>query len=121
MTQVDDQDEQRQLFAKVFATKTSAEWVDVFSDLDACVTPVLSPDEAFKHPHNRQRNSFISGQDSQTMGAPAPKLSRTPGCAEFRSLPAVGSNTVDVLKEHGFTSSEVETLISDGTVLSSKL
>ena len=30
-----------------------------FLDVDACVTPVLSMDEATTHPHNQDRSSFV--------------------------------------------------------------
>ncbi len=41
-----------------FLARTREEWERVFSDLDACVTPVLELDEAPKHPHNQHRNAF---------------------------------------------------------------
>ena len=42
-----------------FKTKTQEEWVKIFKDLDACVSPVLTLDEAPFHPHNIENNSFI--------------------------------------------------------------
>ncbi len=36
----------KQRVAAVFKTKTRAEWTAIFDVLDACVTPVLTPDEA---------------------------------------------------------------------------
>jgi alpha-methylacyl-CoA racemase len=36
--------------AAVFAQRTMAEWTARFEDVDACVTPVLRPDEASAHP-----------------------------------------------------------------------
>ena len=60
----------RRIFTRAFLTRTRDEWVTVFDQLDACVTPVLSIDEAVRHPHNRDRALFTT---------PAPRLSRTPG------------------------------------------
>ena len=34
-----------------FASRTRDEWAEVFAGTDACVTPVLDPEEAWAHPH----------------------------------------------------------------------
>ncbi len=58
----------------VFASRTRAEWTEVFAGVDACVSPVLDPDEVSADSHIRYRHSFT--YDS---AAPAiPRLSRTP-------------------------------------------
>ena len=44
---------------------------------DACVTPVLSFDEAEKHPHIRARDTIVT-LDGVPQAAPAPRFSRTP-------------------------------------------
>lgn len=65
-------------FAAIFASQTRAHWERIFFERDACVTPVLSPDEAQTHPHARARNMFGVIEDvAQPM--PAPRFSRTPG------------------------------------------
>ena len=60
-------------FAEAFATRSRDEWADAFADTDACVSPVLSMDEAVGHPHNRSRKSFVE-RDSVIQPAPAPKM-----------------------------------------------
>ena len=40
-------------FAAVFRTRTRAQWTEHFGGTDACVTPVLTLDEAPQHPQNR--------------------------------------------------------------------
>jgi alpha-methylacyl-CoA racemase len=69
--------EMKRRFAQVFTTRTSAEWEEVFRGIDACVSPVLSPSEAAKHPHAVARGSF-SDESGFTQVAPAPRFSRTP-------------------------------------------
>ena len=93
----------------------------MFSDLDACVTPVLSPHEAVNHSHNKDRGVFITSSSEEFQAAPAPRLSRSPGITQPRPLPDVGSNTRDILLEHGFSESDFTTLIRDGVISSSKL
>jgi alpha-methylacyl-CoA racemase len=67
----------RARFAGAFAARTRDEWTAVFSSVDACVAPVLTPSEAPAFPHLRARSSFVS-VDGVTQPAPAPRFSRTP-------------------------------------------
>ncbi|XP_023664048.2 alpha-methylacyl-CoA racemase [Paramormyrops kingsleyae] len=113
---VSDWPELRQVFTERFATKTREEWVRVFEGTDACVTPVLSLDEVDRHPHNRERGSFL--QDSQGVESPrpAPVLSRTPATPSPGRDPFVGEHTRDVLQEFGYGPEEVEGLLAAGVV-----
>ncbi|WAM14752.1 CaiB/BaiF CoA transferase family protein [Rhodococcus sp. JS3073] len=66
-------------FARIFQAKTREEWTVVFAELDACVSPVLTLDEAVTDPHIQFRNTLIRGERVEP--APAPRYSRTPGNA----------------------------------------
>lgn len=121
VTQGDDQEEQKKLFEKIFLTKTRDEWTKVFENLDACVTPVLTAEEASQHPHNKQRGLFINGSWSDVKNAlhpaPAPKLSRTPAEGlTLRPLPSLGEHTVEVLADQGFSQEEIKDLVSQGAI-----
>ena len=63
--------------AEVFETRTRDEWVDVFANLDACVTPVLSLVEATQHHHNAARSLYQTDGRGAHQPAPAPRFSRT--------------------------------------------
>ncbi|WP_033288541.1 CaiB/BaiF CoA transferase family protein [Amycolatopsis jejuensis] len=63
-------------FAGIFATRARDDWARVFENLDACVTPVLSFEEAAVHPHARDRASFVE-LDGVVQPAPAPRFSRS--------------------------------------------
>ncbi len=43
-------------FNATFLTRTRDDWAACFAGKDACVTPVLDPQEAIDHPHNRARH-----------------------------------------------------------------
>ena len=60
-------------FDAVFATRTRDEWAAYFANTDACVTPVLSMEEAPTHPHNRARRTFIE-RNVTAQPAPAPRI-----------------------------------------------
>ncbi|MER7888557.1 CaiB/BaiF CoA-transferase family protein [Micromonospora sp. NPDC094482] len=70
-------DELRRRFTERFATRTRDEWTAVFTDLDACVAPVLAPTEAHRHPHNAARGTFVE-VGGEVQPAPAPRFGRTP-------------------------------------------
>jgi crotonobetainyl-CoA:carnitine CoA-transferase CaiB-like acyl-CoA transferase len=67
----------RARFAEVLAAKPRDDWAAVFAGRDACVVPVLAPDEAPFHPHNAARGVFVDVGGS-VQPAPAPRFGRTP-------------------------------------------
>jgi alpha-methylacyl-CoA racemase len=69
--------ELRAKLAEAFSSRTRSEWEAVFEDSDACVAPVLSFEEAASHPHNVERDTFVT-VDGVLQPAPAPRFSRTP-------------------------------------------
>jgi alpha-methylacyl-CoA racemase len=58
----------------IFAGKPRDHWAAIFLGTDACVAPVLSPDEALAHPQNLARNTW-SDSDGVLQAAPAPRFS----------------------------------------------
>jgi alpha-methylacyl-CoA racemase len=64
----------------VFASRTRDEWCALLEGTDACVAPVLTLDEAPRHPHMSGRGVFTE-LDSTIQPAPAPRFSRTPSAA----------------------------------------
>lgn len=66
----------RDRFTAAFLARPRDRWVEVFTDVDACVTPVLSFDEAPRHPHLADRRALVE-LDGITQPGPAPKFSRT--------------------------------------------
>ncbi|MHB1208835.1 MAG: CaiB/BaiF CoA transferase family protein [Acidimicrobiales bacterium] len=103
--------EMKEKFAEVFATKTRDEWTAIFAEVDACVTPVLSPREAAEHPYNTARGVFESGESPQPR--PAPRFSKTP--ARIGVAPhAAGSGTRQGLERWGIDKSRQDELLEGG-------
>ncbi len=92
------------LFADRIAAKPLAEWVTVFADLDACVAPVLTVQEARTDPHLSARGAYaaVPGSPNLVQPAPAPRFSATPTTA---GTPATepGAHTDVVERELGLT------------------
>ncbi len=68
----------RELVATAIATRTRDDWAAIYADTDACVSAVLTFEEAAAHPHNLVRDVYVY-VDGVQHPAPAPRLSRTPG------------------------------------------
>ena len=88
----------KERFAAIFASRTRDEWTEVFVDVDACVTPVLSPREAAAHPYNTARAVF--DLEGAVQPSPAPRFSKTPGSVQ-RPPRRPGSGTREGLAEWG--------------------
>jgi len=59
--------------AAIFAAHPRAHWETLFGASDACVAPVLSPDEAAADPHMAERGTW-QHRDGQPEPAPAPRF-----------------------------------------------
>lgn len=103
----------KEKFAALFRTKTRDEWVQALEGTDACFAPVLAMNEAYTHPHNLARGTFVE-LDGVTQPAPAPRFSRTPG-AIHNPPPQAGENP-EALVDWGFSKEEVESLREAGIV-----
>ncbi|MGV9710963.1 CaiB/BaiF CoA transferase family protein [Gordonia sp. NPDC003424] len=68
--------ELKKRFAALFAARSRDEWVTRFDGRDACVTPVLTLDEAAQHPHLTERGC-IETHWGRRQPAPAPRFSRS--------------------------------------------
>ncbi|XP_062898786.1 alpha-methylacyl-CoA racemase isoform X1 [Mobula hypostoma] len=111
-----DWPEMKRIFAEAFATKSQEQWCKIFDGTDACVTPVLSFEEAPNHPHNQERGSFVTDENGQVSPRPAPVLSRTPATVNLGRNPEVGEHTQLVLTEYGFTKEQINMLLSAGVI-----
>ena len=102
----------RRVLAERIASRSLAEWLQVFEGSDACVAPVLSLDEAPRHPQLAARGTFVE-HEGVVQPAPAPRFSRTPAAL---STPPTrpGQHTRDALHAWGIT--DVDRLLADGAV-----
>ncbi|MEA5364908.1 CaiB/BaiF CoA-transferase family protein [Amycolatopsis sp., V23-08] len=91
----------REIVAEAIGKHTRDDLVARAEGTDACLTPVLSPQEAAGHPHNAARGTFVE-IGGLVQPAPAPRFGRTP--PETPEAPRTkGSDTEAVLAELGVT------------------
>jgi alpha-methylacyl-CoA racemase len=100
---------QKARLAAAFRTKTRDEWAGIFEGSDACVSPILSMEEAPRHPHLAARKTFAEAHGA-TQPNPAPRFSRTPGNLHAPP-PLRGEHGAEILASFGFTEAEAAALL----------
>jgi alpha-methylacyl-CoA racemase len=104
----------RERFSAIFRMRSRDDWCQLLQGSDACFAPVLSLEEAEKHPHMVARQVF-QHVGAELHPAPAPRFSVTPGaiqCAAVRP----GAHTDELLDELGFGGDETADLRRRGIV-----
>jgi alpha-methylacyl-CoA racemase len=104
----------KELFARVVAARTRDEWDERLGGTDCCYAPVLHPVDAWEHPHNAARGTFVE-LDGVRQPAPAPRFSRTPA-PPLRSAPHPGEHTEAVLADAGLEPDELLELRRRGAI-----
>ena len=105
---------QKVVLADVYRSKTMAEWSELFDGTDACVTPVLTLDEAIEHKHNKARISHTFNNGFKHPG-PAPRFSQTePEIQE--NATSLRSDTDGVLAFAGYSEEDKAGLLSAGAI-----
>jgi alpha-methylacyl-CoA racemase len=100
--------EGKERLAEVFRGRSRDEWAAIFDGSDACVSPVLSLDEAPQHHHAVARSAFVDIAGT-VQPAPAPRFSKTP-VATPTPPPRRGANTEEVLSDWGVAAGEIADL-----------
>ncbi len=107
--------EMKDRLAEIFATKTRDEWSAIMEGTDICFAPVLSMDEAARHPHNVERGTFVEVA-GVTQPAPAPRFARTP--PKIQRPPAFpGQHSDEVLSDWlGLDADRIASLREQGAI-----
>jgi alpha-methylacyl-CoA racemase len=100
--------------ARVIATKTREEWTEIMGGTDVCFAPVLTLDEAPRHPHNAARQTFVEVK-GVTQPAPAPRFSATPGAIQGPP-PHIGAHDREALADWGFAQADIDALARAGAL-----
>lgn len=117
-----DIETQKALRAKldtIIATKTLAQWREIFKDREACVEPVLTFAEACEYQDSAQREMIVdvktpNGGSQRQVGS-ALKLSKS--APEYGvSGGAIGQHSSEILADLGFDKDAIATLRSSGAV-----
>jgi alpha-methylacyl-CoA racemase len=100
--------EMKDRLAAIFKSRTREEWCEIMEGTDVCFAPVLTMGEAYEHPHNRHRGTFVQVAGRLQPG-PAPRFSRTR--PEIARPPChAGQHTGEALADWGFPAEEIARL-----------
>lgn len=105
----------------VFKTRTRDEWLAELAELDACVGPVYTLEEALNDPHAQARGASISGGEVgalQESFHTLPSFPRVSGVEpEPRyTPPQLGQHTDTILQELGYGKAEIAQLKNEGAI-----
>ncbi len=106
--------ELRDLIAQQLAGRSRDEWAEVFADSDACVAPVLTPDEAASHPQLAARGVIVDAHGVR-QPASAPRFAEAAAGVPALPPPYPGEHTRQALIDWGVD--DVETLIETGVAV----
>lgn len=102
----------------IFKTKTRDEWLSELAEIDACVGPVHTLEEAFNDPQAQARGVTIAANSDDETFQTLPTFPRISGVdAEQRHAPpALGEQSDEVLREAGYSDTELEQFKKEGIV-----
>lgn len=83
--------------AEKIKTRTRDEWSRIFEGTESCFAPVLTLEEAPRHPHLHQRATYVE-IDGIVQPAPAPRFSRSVPPTPQPSRPWVREQAEDILR-----------------------
>lgn len=98
---------QKHLIAETIAARPLQHWLDLFEDVDACVSPVLTKDEAASHPHHVARWAFYE-HEWGPMPAPAPRYAKAP-----LKPAADGEGGAALLRELGYDTAAIAEMLGE--------
>ena len=97
----------------IFASKTRDEWAEVFDVSDACVSPVLTYEEAANHPQNMARGG-LKKQGAFVHPRSAPVFISDQEDKPF-TIPGGATDTEKILSEIGYSAGDI-TRLSDKNI-----
>ena len=113
-----EREEAMDMLRAIFKTKTRDEWVAELGDLDTCVGPVYSIDEALHDPQAQARGVTVTSQSGDEVFLTLPSFPRISGVEnELRyPSPAMGEHTGELLREAGYTDEEIAQFKAGGAI-----
>ena len=113
-----EREEAMEVLKAVFKTKTRDEWVAELAEVDACVGPVYSIDEALNDQHAQARGETLTaGKGEETLQTlrSFPRISGVEDEQRY-APPAMGEQTEELLREAGYSDAEIAQFKTGGII-----
>jgi crotonobetainyl-CoA:carnitine CoA-transferase CaiB-like acyl-CoA transferase len=110
-----------ELLQAIFKTRTRDEWVAELADIDACLGPLYTIEEALNDPQAQARGmsvtSTLSGENGETFRT-IPTFPRMSGAEQEQrhGAPGLGEHTSALLQELGYSEAEIEQMRGMGVI-----
>ena len=103
----------KKVFADAVRTRARDEWVERAAGR-GCLSAMLEPTEAWAHPHNVARRTFVE-LAGVTQPSPQPGFSRTPATIDGPP-PVPGEHTVEALADWGIAGQTIDGWLRSGVI-----
>jgi alpha-methylacyl-CoA racemase len=102
----------------VFKTRTRDEWVAELGEIDACIGPVYSIDEALNDAHARARGATLTSSFAEGTLRTLPTFPRLSGVEDEQRYPPpeMGEHSDELLCEAGYSQFEIEQFRAGGAI-----
>ena len=116
-----EREEAIDMLKAIFKTKTREEWLTDLADIDACVGPVNTIDEALNDPHAQARGTSVTSapiDENGTTFHTLPSFPRISGIEDEQRYPPpqLGQHTSELLHDLGYNDTEIEGLKKERVV-----
>jgi alpha-methylacyl-CoA racemase len=113
-----EREEAMDMLRAIFKTKTRDEWVAELGDLDTCVGPVYSIDEALHDPQVQARGVTVTSQSGDEVFLTLPSFPRISGVENEQRYPppVMGEHTGELLREAGYSDEEIAQFKAGGVL-----
>jgi len=103
------------------ATKTSQEWFRIMRELGLPCTPFLALDEVLKDPHVRERGMLLRRDRTSSRLTYVGNPCKITGMDQIKliSSPELGQHSTELLRQIGYSKSEIEHLVETGVLQTS--
>jgi crotonobetainyl-CoA:carnitine CoA-transferase CaiB-like acyl-CoA transferase len=110
-----NQDPVRDFLKETFLTKTQAEWIAFFADVECAFAPVQDMRQAVDDPHVRYREMIVEDDRGQEhIGTPL-KFADEPAQLSF-DLPARGEHSAGIVRDLGYSADEIAAFKSNKVI-----
>ncbi|HLL79788.1 MAG TPA: CaiB/BaiF CoA-transferase family protein, partial [Ktedonobacteraceae bacterium] len=116
-----EREEAIEMLRAIFKTKTRDEWLTELADIDGCLGPVYTLEEALNDPHAVERGTSVTAQvssEDERRFRTLPSLPRISGVEQEQRYPppTLGEHTDALLAEVGYSQAEIEQMRTGGVI-----